>query len=926
MTFFLSYDSTTKKNQLKTALFLFLLCISQVLFSQKFTIEGHVQDQGSFGLEGATVFIQSAKDSAVLAYAITNKNGAFSVKVNSEEDEEILFNIGYIGFKPFRKLIPVPTSSESLILETVTLEEMVEELEVVTVISRAPPILMKKDTVEYNADSFKTLPNDKAEDLLKKLPGVEIDIDGNITFNGIEVQAVNVDGMEFFGEVTGDIALKNIPSNAISKVQVTDYKTNLQKFTGEESDSGTKEINFKIKKGKNTATFGDLSAGYGTDKKYQANANIFKLLDGKQLGVIGGANNINMAKGFNALPDTDTSNGYVESDFLGANFSKGKWNETNINSDYRYSSQSIENEQKSYRENFLPDFNYNSSTRSNSTSESENHQGNLGLKFIIPPKNKNSKNNTQVSNKTAFNSSNTISSSAKLTNSKYENGDNVSDYSIFKESQASNFKLNNEFNVTSKVSTNDYFNMGLATNFNKSTSESKEYSENILYQNNTSVIQDQIKDSENSGVNIGLHATWNAKLTPTFRIIPGYQANVNYSKNERIVNEFNESEEEYSDFNILQSAKSNYLTTTVKPILKLRYDYSAIRIELEGAYINTSRKLDDDLIDDRDFKAKFNYFTYAGRIRYRDKNGYKNVDFRYRQHVNLPSLSQLQPIEDVSDISHIIKGNPLLKPSIDHQLNLNYSNNLAYNNINISAFAKAEFTNNKIINATITNQDLIKNTTYENINGDYSLNGNTSLSKSYFNKKANFNMNFRFSAAFKNILSIQNEIKFALRNTTLKPSLSLKYSYDNKLDLEASYTYSLSKNSYDTDIFNSNKYFVQNFRFDVALFVIKNVFISNKIAYNYNSRVGDEFDGNSIFWNAGLGIELWDNKGTLSLIGYDVLGKNNGFRRIVSETYIQDLQNKILEQYFMVIFTYKFGSFAGQKMNMENNKFRRGRR
>ena len=118
--------------------------------------------------------------------------------------------------------------------------------------------------------------------------------------------------MSFFGEQKGDIALKNIPSNAISKVQVTDYKTDMQKFTGEESDSGTKEINLKIKKGKNTATFGDFNGGYGTDEKYQANGNIFKLIEGKQLGVIAGTNNINMSNGFNSLPDTDTSNGYIE--------------------------------------------------------------------------------------------------------------------------------------------------------------------------------------------------------------------------------------------------------------------------------------------------------------------------------------------------------------------------------------------------------------------------------------------------------------------------------------------------------------------------------------------------------------------------------------------------------------------------------------
>ena len=221
---------------------LFLLSVllfSTSIFAQKFTLEGIIKDQGSSVLEGATVYVQSIKDSIPISYGITNKNGEFSLQVNTETDSKAIFNIAYLGYKPYKQIINVPNGKE-LNMGFITLDDQVEELNVVSIIGRAPPILIKKDTIEYNAASFKTLPNDKAEDLLKKLPGIEIDLDGNITMNGIDVEAINVDGMRFFGEKKGDIALKNLPSNAISKVQVTDYKTNMQKFTGEESDSGTK--------------------------------------------------------------------------------------------------------------------------------------------------------------------------------------------------------------------------------------------------------------------------------------------------------------------------------------------------------------------------------------------------------------------------------------------------------------------------------------------------------------------------------------------------------------------------------------------------------------------------------------------------------------------------------------------------------------
>lgn len=900
---------------MKTPLLLLSLFVSTTLFAQKFDLEGIVKDVNDTGLEGATVYLQSIKDSIPIAYGITNKNGEFSIRANTESDSKFIFNIAYLGYKPYLKDMDVP-KGDQLNMGVVTLEDQVEELNVVSIIGKAPPVVVKKDTIEYNADSFKTLPNDKAEDLLKKLPGIEIDLDGNITYNGIDVEAINVDGMRFFGEKKGDIALKNLPSNVISKVQVTDYKSNIQKFTGEESDSGTKEINLKIKKGKNRASFGDVKVGYGTDDKYQANANIFQLIDGKQLGLISGTNNINASRGFNALPDTDTSNGYIESDFVGANFSKGRWNETRMNGNYRYSSQNTDNNQISHRENFLPNRNYITDTETSSFNDSESHRAGADLKFIINPKNSASRNKVQLSNETDFNTSNTDSGSVTDKTSESIDGDLISDYYSKNESMSSNYQINNNFSVTPIVGKGrDYLNVELGTDFSKGSSDSKKYSENILYNRNETIVQDQISNTDNSSSNISLNALWSKELLPNFRIIPRYNASIRSQDNEKYIYDFDANTNDYDDFNDVLSSDSKYITTTIKPALRLRYEYHDFRFEIEGAHTNTYRNYEDQLVEARNFKADFDYTTYSARVRYRDKNGYKNISLNYNQNVDLPSVNQLQPVEDVSNITHIRVGNPFLKPEISHNVNFEYQNNLAFHNINITGNARAQFVNDKIINSTITDDDLNKYTTYTNLNGDYSLSGNAAVSKSFYNKKTNININARINGSYKNTFSIQNAITFTAKTTTIRPSFSFKYSYDNKLDLSAAYSYTTNTSVFDTDAFNDNDYFVQNVDFDASVFFIKNVFLSNKVSYRYNSRVGDAFDGDAIFWNAGLGVELWDNKATLTLVGYDILGKNNGYRRSVTETYIQDVENNILEQYFMLNFTYKFGSFAGQRMN-----------
>lgn len=913
-----------KTSKLKKILLLALFFTSTTLFAQKFTLEGAVKDKQDIPLEAATVFLQSTKDSIILAYGITNKEGQFSIRVNAENDKKVLFNVGYLGYQPYSKDITVPTG-DKLDMGIIVLEDELEQLNAVSIVATAPPIVIKQDTIEYNADSFKTLPNDKAEDLLKKLPGVDIDTDGNITVNGVEVEAVNVDGMEFFGEKTGDIALKNLPSNVISKVQVTDYKTNMQKFTGEESDSGTKEINLKIKKGKNRATFGDVKLGYGTDDKYQANGNIFKLIDGKQIGLIMGTNNINMSRGFNALPDTDTSNGYIESDFIGANFTKGKWNETRINGNYRYSAQQRDFDQVSFKENFLPDLNYITNSENSSFNDSESHTGGGDLKFIILPKDKTSKKRVQISNEIDFDASNRDSGSTVDRASEFSNGDLVSDYYSENQATSSEYEIENELRMTSVLNNKrDYLNIRLDTDFSKGSSDSKKYSENILFNSNETIVQDQITNTDSNNSNIRFNVFWSKELLPDFRLMPSYTASINSQKSEEYIFDFDDVTEEYDDFNTTLSSESKYVATTLRPALKLRYEYKDFRFEVESGYTNTYRNYKDALVTARDFKTDFNYLTYSGRVRYRDEKGYKNISLDYNQNVNLPSVNQLQPVEDVSDITHVRVGNPLLEPAVSHNLSFRYQNNLAYNNINITGSARAEFVNDKIINSTITDTDLNRYTTYTNINGDYSYSGSAAISKSYYNKKTNINLNARFNASFSNSLSIQNAVTFAAKTTVLRPSFSFRYSYDNKIDLSLAYSYSDNKNVYDTDDFNDNKFFVQNLNIDSNVFFIKNVFFSNKVAYRYNSRVGDEFDGDAVFWNAGLGIELWDNKATFTLLAYDMLGKNNGYRRTVTETYIQDVENQILEQYFMATFVYKFGTFAGQKMNVRGDDSRRG--
>ncbi|GAL78004.1 hypothetical protein JCM19274_4503 [Algibacter lectus] len=278
------------------------------------------------------------------------------------------------------------------------------------------------------------------------------------------------------------------------------------------------------------------------------------MIDGKQIGFISGTNNINMRRGFTALPDAKSSTGYVESDFVGANYSKGKWNETRVNANYKYSANNVDNSSLSFRDNFLPDLNYTTETVSNSTTDSDNHSGDLDLKFIIPSKNKSSNNKIQLSNELNFNRDTSDSFSDSATESKSNDGEDISDYNANSESTSISNSIDNTIGAIVRTGKGrDFFNLKLSTNFDNSESDSKNYSENILYQRNTTEIQDQVRSTDNSTSNINFNGYWFKELFTNFRIIPKYSATIYHNKNEKNVFDFNEIDNDYSDFNEQQS-------------------------------------------------------------------------------------------------------------------------------------------------------------------------------------------------------------------------------------------------------------------------------------------------------------------------------------------------------------------------------------
>jgi hypothetical protein len=373
------------KHFLTLALF-FCICIAN---SQNFvTVKGKIIDENTkLPLESATVFLTSKKDSTVIDYTISEKNGNFELRTR-KNDQGVFLKVSYMGYKNFRK--EINDLKENLELGFISLNENGTALDEVVIKGEAPPIRIKNDTLEFDAASFKVGADANVEKLLKQLPGVEISPEGKITVNGKEVNQILVNGKPFFGK-DGKIATQNLPAEIIEKIQVVDTKTKAEELSGDTASGEEKTINLTIQEDKNKGFFGKIMGGYGSDERYESSLLLNWFKGEQKISVLASANNINsvgfsmneifdnMGGGRNvSVYSSDDgsfgingmsfggSNGITTSNLIGINYADKWLKKVDVNNNYFFTNAETENVNRTSRTNLL--HTENTFTESNSTS------------------------------------------------------------------------------------------------------------------------------------------------------------------------------------------------------------------------------------------------------------------------------------------------------------------------------------------------------------------------------------------------------------------------------------------------------------------------------------------------------------------------------------------------------------------------------
>tara|TARA_R110002012_G_scaffold321400_2_gene549034 strand:- start:7780 stop:10584 length:2805 start_codon:yes stop_codon:yes gene_type:complete len=894
-------------------------------------------------LESATVHIERLSDSTVVTYTISDKEGRFLLE-DKIADKSVKLYISFVGYKTYMQTISL--ANPIVDLKTINLEVSNQLDEVL--IKSAAPITIKKDTLEFNVSSFKTKKDATVEDLLRELPGVEVDEDGKIKINGKEVNKILVNGKPFFGD-DPTITTKNLTKELIEKIQVVDTKTKAEAFSGDVVDGENKTINLTIKEENNKGVFGRVAAGAGTDDRYEGAGMLNYFNNDRRVSVLVGGNNINspgfsfgeirkMFGGANSMSMSSNGSfsidgrsfgggqGITKSQNAGLNYADKIGEKTDVSADYFFSGSSSENKTASQRENILPDSRYFTNSESSTYNNSDSHSANLGFDiqvdstFLIniDPSFRYSKSTNSYNAAEQSFTDEGILTNESTTNSLVENtGKNF----------RNNINLNKKFgkrgaflsvNFTNEINTRQS-----EDNLNSLTNV---YGEDLSNPDNPDFIiidqieRDQITNGEGDVTNFRSNINYRLPLIAN-ELFLNFEYEYGRDKSTDVKSTFDKDNTgEYSIFNEDLSTNFEYLDERLVPGISLSYRNEKWSGRIGFDYVYRTLGNTDLLRPELSIKRRFEAALLNGYVNYRFS---PKASFwsSYRLSNNPPQLSQLQAFQNVSDPLNTVVGNPDLAPSNSHRINLGFNAFDWQKRTGFYSYVGGTFTQDQVVAKTIVDENFVRTTTYANVDGNFQFYANLDYSKDV---KIDSLRTLKFGIGVNGDLSrninFNNDVQYASKVRSLSPEGSVRFTWKDVLEFRPRYSVSFTNNKYDLDEFEDLNFLEHNLNVSTALFLPKKFEWRNDINYNYNPNVGPGFQSSAWFWNSTLAYSVLKDAGTVTLKVYDLLDQNTNARRTANQNFIQDSQSTVLEQYFMLSFSWKFNSL-GSKGDTDDDSF-----
>lgn len=905
----------------------------------KLTIRGTVKDTTNVPLDYTSVLLLSPKDSALVAYTLTNKAGEYLFK--NVDRQPLLIKATYMGYIPFQKELVLP-ESEALEVEEIRLTPILQELYEVVVKAAKAPLMMRGDTLEYDASKFKVPPGATLEELLRKLPGIQIDKDGNIVAQGQQVQKVTVDGRRFFGGNT-KMATQNLNAESISKLQLFDDKSEQSKLTGVEDGVKEKTLNVELKEEAKKGGFGKVSAAGGTDERWTANASFNKFDKVNQFSVIGYGNNVNQSGlswddlqefrgssafqfgdtgdfGFNSsggnfivfgggdneesfeIPFNNLNSGFSNNQAIGVNYNYLK-DKKDFSSNYFYSRSDQILESVNSRTNFLQDnTSFTSTDQSIQNNIAGHHRVNLRFQNELD-----SANTITINAKGRLSTLSTslLSHQELITNSIVESQldrNNQSDKwsgafqgtAIYRHK----FKKNGR-NFAASIS--DTWSKADQDGIQKAVAEMMDSTDpNTYFQSLDQVIQALNGSNLIKSSLLYVEPIKNIFFWETF-----YNFSQSTSETDRQVYDV-----EQSDIRELNPELSRFFDNKItynRFGSSFRYANKGSNLSVGLAATNYQLNGQFSVLEGSEILGIVDksYLNFTPNVSFwKTMKGNKRINASYAMGVTPPSIADLQPYKDISNPLYIREGNPDLEPQVSHSFNT------GYNMYDPATFINFQFS----LNSTFYESQVVQNQSIdpETFVTTYKA-GNVSGGQRYFSYvgfgfpivKTKINAFLTANPSYTKSLALINSIETETNTFSHNVGVNLDLTPIEWLSLYAGTSFRLSKTKYEQnpsqnqDIVNVSAYTNMNVKFP------KDFYFDMK--FNYNRFENESFGFNqevpilNAFVYKLIGKEKkWEAR----LSAYDIFKKNQTISQFAGQNFVSTGRIETLSRYFLLGVTY----------------------
>lgn len=901
-----------------------ILTIPTFCFPQQARIvSGTVTDSSGSPLRDVYISLHSGKDSTTTA---TNSEGIFTTIPIPYIEFDLTAQL--IGLETYAKHFAFSAGKNSLNTGIIQLRYKANLLSEVVITSN--PVTVKEDTVEYRASAYKVRDGAPAEEIIKKLPGVTVDKDGNVTAQGVVVKRIRVNGKDYFG---GDVqtATQNLPADIIENIQIIDDYGDKANITGVKQGDPEKILNINIQKGKKKGSFGNATIAEGTSERYLASVSANHFKEDMQISLVGALNNTNAnlfnfngggkgggGRGANlgASERAGSTDGITYSKSLGINFRDSWGPHITSYGSYSFSSRNNSTAGTAFRQDFNPlnSSNTHSDSRVHSVGDNQRLTWNMEIKpdtinyikispYVSYADSKSNVDANYQTNKNHYFTSNKGTSASAVISPAW-GSDIMYNYKFKKHGRNFNIASGIDHSSRSEDRTimNDYLNVDSTYSIPLSSSKS----------------QDQSIYSKSNNTSGNIHVSYDEPISKFTAINFNYSWSISDTRSIRDVDDVNMVTGEKT-MNMLQSNNYRYTFTTNRYGLnihgyKTKYNY------LIGLVLQPTNLSGVDARRNINTVSKDLNIAPTARFVYNFAHSH-SITLNYNGSSRQPGFAQLQPVSDSSNLKNIVTGNPNLKAEFTNRFTLQY------NKVGIltgsSLFSNISFneTQNKIVSNRINDPAGTGiNTTYLNTNGFYSIAGNMSYTQAFSNKK--FSITLHSTASYNNNISFTDNQRYIGQNTLLIPGARFRMDIIDIIDVDLNVTYSINNAStkYPTYI-SSTQVNSLNYGVNGKNYFLKDWTLAYDVHKTINTGYINTINTNPTLLNLYVERRFLKKKAaTLRFQAYDLFNQNTGISRVVNGTVITDYQNNRLGRYYLLSFNLRLQNFAGKRPSKQFNK------